>query len=121
MLPDGSVLGGVVLDKMVVVFGVEFTEAEDRSAAYHVVPAEYLVDPALPGLPSGLSFVQEQRWLAPPPVFGRGKPYKGFFCFFHAEVRVRVSLQELAEGSVPLLGRVLRGLSYRRLRSLSLF
>jgi len=120
VVPVGACLGGVPLDRMVVVFGV-LLGSVDSPAAYHLVPSEYLVDPALPGLLPDLSFAQVQRSLPSPPEFSEGGLVGGCSGLSYAMVGFEVSLEEWDEGSVALFGLVLRGASYRLLRGLSLY
>ena len=118
LLPDGVELGGVTLNRMVATFGVVFPNPEDRSATYHVIPAEYLVDPVLPGLPPGLSWYDLMYRLPPPPVFKRGRCTRDSPDFVHAVVEVAVSVEELDEGASTGSGDILRGRSYLLYRGL---
>jgi len=120
MVPVGVRLGGVHLERIVVVFGA-LLGSDDPPVAYHLVPAEYLVDPALPGLPPNLLPSQVQHWLPSPPEFSRGRLVGGCSGLSYAMVGFKVSLVEWDEGSVALFGLVLRGASYCSLRGLSLY
>lgn len=85
---------------------------------FHVIPMEYLVDPDLPGLPSGLSRYDLMYRLPPPPVFKRGRGTLDFPDFVHAIVEVAASVEELDEGSHAAFGDLLRGRSYSLYRGL---
>jgi hypothetical protein len=117
-VPEGARLGGECVGGMVVVYGVEFSGPVVRKACYHLIPADYLVDPDLPGLPSGLSREELLYRLAPPPVFGRGEVVWGSSDLFHSRVHVEVSLEEWDEGANTFPGVTLRGDSYRALQGL---
>ena len=70
MLPDGVRFGnGAPLHRMVAVFGVVTPNPGLRPATYHILPAEYLVDPAVPGLLADLPLSQVYRQLPSPPLF----------------------------------------------------
>ena len=70
LLPDGVRFGeGAPLHRMVAVFGVVTPNPGLRPATYHILPAEYLVDPAVSGLPADLPLSQVYCQLPPPPLF----------------------------------------------------
>ena len=85
-LPDGFRFCGHRLRKMVVVFGVIFPDPDGLSEGYHLVPAEYLVDPPLSGLPVGSTLVQARRSFLPLPRYSVGEPVSGMSGLHHSLV-----------------------------------
>lgn len=69
LLPDGARLGGESLTGMITTLGVTFPGPEDQYLEYHLIPAEYLIDPYLSGMPSGLTQEGLIYHLPPPPGF----------------------------------------------------
>jgi hypothetical protein len=74
LLPEGTELEGVLLERMVVTIGITFPNPGNHSANYHLFPAEYLADPVLPGLLPGLSHKQIRHYLPSPPGLPSGCP-----------------------------------------------
>ena len=118
-LPDGARLGGEVLTGMIATLGVAVPGSGDRFLEYHLVPAEYLIDPYLPGMPPDLSREDLIYHLPPPPIFCRGRPVAGVPGLYHSLVGFGVSEREADEGSRTFSGQTLRGGSYRMLRGMS--
>lgn len=121
LLPDGARLGEEDLTGMIATLGVAFPGPEGRFLEYHLIPAEYLIDPYLPGMPSGLSREGLMYHLPPPPFFCRGAPVVGIPGLYHSLVGFRVSEHEVDEGSRSFLGWTVRGGSYQDLRGVSFF
>ena len=118
LLPVDAELDGAPLGGMVVTFAVDFPNPGGRTAAYHILPAEYLADPELPGLGPGLSRDQLLYQLPGPPIFHIGSVVDGLTGVFNSIVYFDASPQELDEGSLTFFSQILRGPSYRRLRGL---
>ena len=119
LLPSRVELGGELLEDMIVAFAVTFPESQDHLPTYHVMPAEYLADPYLPGAGPGWTQWDNLYHLSPPPVFcvDRERPIDGLPGAFHTFVRFGVSVRELAEeGARDSGGVAVRGVSYRLLR-----
>jgi hypothetical protein len=119
MLPEGGKVNGVTMERMVATFGVAFPGSGNQSTAYHIFPSEYLVDPALPGLPGGLSYFETLRWLPPPPLFGRDLPVADGKGLVRSRVEFDVSVQEESEAGGTVMGLTLRGRSYYLLQGVS--
>ena len=119
LLPDGARLGGESLTGMIATLGVTFPGPEDQYLEYHLIPVEYLIDPYLSGMPSGLTQEGLIYHLPPPPVFCRGRPVVGVPDLYHSLVWVSVSECEVEEGSCSLSGWTVRGSSYQVLRGMS--
>lgn len=115
MLPEGRRVNGVTMCGMVATFGIAFSGTGNESEAYHVFPAEYLVDPAYPGLPRGLSHAETLRWLPPPPTFDAAEPVVDGTGLAWARVEFDISMREEAEGGGTVAGWTFRGRSYIRL------
>ena len=119
LLPSRVEFGGELLEDMIVAFAVTFPELQDHLPTYHVMPAEYLADPHLPGAGPGWTRWDNLYHLSPPPVFcvDRERPIDGLPGAFHTFVRFGVSVRELAEeGARDSGGVAVRGVSYRLLR-----
>jgi len=119
LLPDGTRFGESTLDKMVATIAVSTPNTDRNSATYHLIPAEYLVDPEYPGLPTGLSPSEISHWLAPPPEFHHNlirSEFPGFYC---ALVEYDISDKEAEEGGLTILQLTARGRSYLPLNGLS--
>jgi hypothetical protein len=115
MLPEGRKVNGVTMRGMVATFGITFSGTGDESTAYHIFPAEYLVDPAYPGLPRGLSHTETLRWLPPPPTFDFAEPVADCTGLVWARVVFDISMREESEGGGTVAGRTFRGRSYIQL------
>ena len=123
LLPSRVELGGELLEDMIVAFAVTFPESQDHLPTYHVMPAEYLADPYLPGACPGWTRWDNLYHLPPPPVFCMDKrsPINDLPGAFHTFVRFGVSVRELAEeGARDSDGVAVRGVSYQLLRGVPL-
>lgn len=114
LIPDGTMCGGIALHRMVATFGAEFPDPGWINATYHIFPAEYLVDPSLPGIPAGLTLQDALRWVPPPPEFNRGPPVTHAPKLSYAYITHDSSEVEIDEGGGSLLDRTLRTSSYYR-------
>ena len=115
-LPDGESFRGVTLRGMAVVLGVATPSWGDFSPSYHILPVEYLFDPALPGLPYGLSGPDLKYWLPPPLVFSPGEPTGVEFPSSYAVIDFDLSEQEYRDGGGAVTTSLLRGRSYLSLQ-----
>ncbi|KAF9789374.1 hypothetical protein BJ322DRAFT_1018046 [Thelephora terrestris] len=118
LMPNTATLMGKSLGGMVAVYGVEFGGGVQRPATYHLLPAKYLVNPFLPGLPPGLTQGELLYRLAPPLLFCKGSVVGGTLDLYHSIVVVDVSSLELDEDALSFHRVTMRGSSYRVLRSL---
>ena len=108
--PTGSEFGG-----MVAAFAVSLPCSDFSSVAIHILPVEYVMDPELPGTPSGLT-PEELNYLLPPaPEFRIGLPSSVCPGFFQALVSFDVSEAEYAEGGGTFMYESFRGVSYLHL------
>ena len=115
LLPEEKITCGVVMHRMVVTLAVGFPNPEDLPASYHIVLAEYLMDPPLPGLPLGLTLDELRHWIPPPPEFSRGQQVPGNPGLSYARVVNEISEKEMEEGGGTLFCFTLRGASYFRI------
>ena len=123
LLPSRVEFGGELLEDMIVAFAIALPESQDHLPTYHVMPAEYLADPYLPGACPGWTLWDNLYHLLPPPVFetDKDRPIDGFPGAFHTTVRFGVSVREEAEeGGHDFGGVTVRGVSYQLLRGFSL-
>lgn len=114
-LPDGEEVRGVSVGGMVVTVGVDLREPAESLSGLHIFPPEYLVDPHHPGLPAGLSRLEEREWLAPPPFFYHGEAVEGDPGHYFARIHHEVSERECREGGGKRGEYTFRGPSYATL------
>jgi hypothetical protein len=111
-LPAGSTIGGHPTGGMIAVNGVDVPCSDNTPPNYHLFPREYLADPYLPGLPGELTPAVLTTWLAPPPIFFRGRPVPDNPDLVYASIRHTVSVKEREEGGLHHGAYVRRGGSY---------
>ena len=123
LLPSRVELGGELLEDMIITFAVTFPESRDHPPTYHVMPAEYLADPHLPGACPGWTRWEDLYHLSPPPVFcvDKEEPVEGHPGAFHTSIMFGVSVrEEMEEGAHTSCGVTVRGISYQLLRGFPL-
>ena len=112
-LPDGVEFGSGPLTDMVAVVGVTTPRwGGDYPISYQIFPREYIVDPALPGLPRGLTGEALERQLPPPPVFSPCTPVGGKVPCYYARIWFELSEQEYLDGGGAIGFTYVRGRSY---------
>jgi hypothetical protein len=121
LLPKGTECRGIIIpDGMVATIGVAIPYSDDHSLTYHLIPKEWLADPEYPGLPPGLSPMEIEHWLAPPPEFEIGGPSEELPGYFLAIVQHDISDKEVKEGGGTIAKLTVRGRSYLPLNGLPL-
>ena len=114
MLLDGEETCGIIMHRMVVTFMIEFPGMDKYVVTFHIIPVEYLEDPILPSLPTGLNLKQTLRWIPPPPTFHQGYPVGNSPNLTYAWIVSELSEREASKsgGGASLLGLSIRGASY---------
>lgn len=96
--PEDIEVDGFLLKGYVAVVGCDVPCSKGTQMIYHLVPAEFLSDPILPGAPPASLINDLARLLPPPPLFRVGKPCYPGSPFYQAIVVVGLSQQERIEG-----------------------
>lgn len=124
-VPNGYMVGGRMCVGMYAVYGVTASgPAGYRSRhplSFHVIPGWLIGDPTYPGIPRGLPPSIAHALVGYPPEFLLGPESVEFPGYRFAQVRVRLSDEEFfADGEEDSEGRLIRGISYYRMRGMLL-
>ena len=111
-LPDNKTTCGVTTSNMIAILAITVPNPTGRPAGYHVVPAEYMEDTPLPGIPRGLTPAQTERWIPPPPTFHCGYQVPDSPNLFFAQIQNEISKEEKARGGNTFLDLTMRGPAY---------